>query len=491
MLGLGTALLALGAQLPVDSAPAPAFAERARPAPNLVLLLVDDLGWGDLGCYGERFHRTPAIDSLAADGTLFTDAYATSPVCSPSRASLMTGKYPARIRITDWIPGVRYPRAPLLVPDFDQEVGLGERTLAEALSERGYATWHVGKWHLGREGFWPLDQGFEVNVGGHSKGAPGSYHHPYEKRGAETDWSVLNLPPGSEPGDYLTDFLTDRAVELIGSHAAGGAARPFFLHMSYYSVHTPLEGRSDLVEAYRERARERPEWGARSAAYAAMVHAVDESVGRILESLEANGLADDTLVVFTSDNGGYLGHANLGGLRGGKGCLYEGGLRVPLLVRWPGRVPAGASSAVPVNGADLFATLLDAAGSTAPRHDGLSQLDPWLEPARKAPERDLFWHYPHYHTPERPPGGVVRRGDWKLIQWYEDGRRELFDLGADPGEQTDLAARQPERAAELGAALEAWLERVSAQRNRPNPEHDPGAPFAGGRAAWGARSPTD
>ena len=472
----------------------------------MVFFLVDDLGHGDLGCYGDGFHRTPVLDRLAAEGVRFTDAYAAAPVCSPSRAALLTGEAPARVRITDWIPGMRYPKARLRVPECERALGLEHTTLAELLSERGYATWHVGKWHLGDAGHWPEDQGFDVNHGGHGKGHPASYHHPY---GADpggvrgSSHAVLNLPAGGESGDYLTDRLTDLALAELDAHVAHSPERPFFLHLAYYNVHTPVEGRADLVEAYRARAASGAEagsshaaggalagelpWSARSAEYAAMVGAVDENVGRVLARLDHHGLRERTLVVFTSDNGGYLGLSRLGGLREGKGFLYEGGLRVPLLVRWPGVAPAGASSSLPVVGMDLFATVAEAAGLEAERVasealDGVSLVAHLANPAAASPleTRPLFWHYPHYHTQGRYPGGAARVGRYKLIEWYEDGRLELFDLVADPFERRDLAAREPERARALRTRMADWRAEVGAQLATLNPDADPAAPFAGG-----------
>jgi arylsulfatase A-like enzyme len=456
----------------------------ARP-PNVVLFLVDDLGWGDLGCYGDDFHETPHIDELAASGVRFTDAYATAAVCSPSRASVMTGKYPARLHVTDWIPGVRYPRARLTVPDFAQELALEEETLAERLRAAGYATLHVGKWHLGDEGYWPLEQGFDVNVGGHSKGAPGSYFHPYAKKTPKTDWTVRNLPPGGRDGDHLTERLTDEALKLIDAHADG----PFFLFLSYYTVHTPIEGVPEKVAAFRSRKEERPEWAQRNAAYAAMVQSLDDSVGRILARLDALELTDDTLVLLTSDNGGVIGIGDNGGLREGKGFLYEGGIREPLLVRWPGVVEPGSECAVPVTGTDLFATVSSAAGAGSGAVDGVD-LVPLLRGDVQALEREaLYWHYPHYHTPQRPPCSAVRAGSWKLLEWHETGALELYDLARDPGETTDLASAERERTRALHERLRVWRAQVGAQEAAPNPDFDPDAPFEGGYTAWGARTP--
>jgi arylsulfatase A-like enzyme len=476
--------LLLGLACASSAEPPSGSTERRRP--NIVLLYADDLGWGDLGCYGDDYHQTPNLDRLSAEGMRFTDAYASAAICSPSRASVMSGKYPARLRITDWIPGVRYPHAKLLVPDFTQELGLGEETLAERLRGAGYATLHVGKWHLGGEGFWPLEQGFDVNVGGHSKGAPGSYFHPYAKKTPATDWTVRNLPPGGREGDYLTERLTDEALALIDAHVE----RPFFLYMSYYTVHTPIEGVPEKVAAFRERRSSRVKWAGRNAAYAAMVASLDDSVGRILKRLDERGLTDDTLVLFSSDNGGVIGIGNNGGLREGKGFLYEGGIREPLLARWPGVVEPGSECAVPVTGADLFATLSAAGGASGAAADGLDLAPLLRDPTADLGRDALFWHYPHYHTPRRPPCSAIRSGANKLLEWHESGALELYDLVRDPGETTDLAASEPELARALKRRLDTWRAAVDAQSTRPNPEYDPEAPFSGGYTAWDAETPT-
>ncbi|MCZ6598462.1 MAG: sulfatase, partial [Planctomycetota bacterium] len=434
---------------------------------------------------GSDFYETPNIDRLAAEGMRFTDAYATSPVCSPSRVSIMTGKLPARVRITDWIPGVRYPHAKLRTPGFRRQMELEEVTIAEALSPAGYASFHVGKWHLGGEGFWPLEQGFDVNVAGHSKGAPGSYYHPYAKKTARTDWSVINLPPGGKEGDYLTDRLTDEALELLD----GVGERPFFLHMAYYTVHTPIEGKPELVEKYRAKRERHPEARhALNAGYAAMVQSLDESVGRILGKLDELGLAENTVVIFTSDNGGVEGITDNAPLRAAKGQLYEGGIRAPLIVRWPARVEPGTVSHEPVTGADLYPTVLEVAGvereAPADGCDGVSIVPLLDDPEASLRREALYWHYPHYHTPQRPPSGAVRAGRYKLLEFYEDGRLELYDLASDVGETTNLAEEKPELAKELRSKLHAWLDSVGAQRTQPNPDHDPERPFRDATTAW-------
>jgi len=451
-----------------------------------VLFLVDDMGWRDLACQGSLFYETPNIDRLAAQGMTFTDAYATAPICSPSRASIQTGKSPARLRITDWIPGHRFPHAKLAPPSFRHQLPLEEVTIAEALRDAGYTTLHVGKWHLGGQGYWPGDQGYDVNVAGHTKGAPGSYFHPYAKVTADTDWSVENLPLTGAEGEYLTDRLTDEASAWIERSRDG----PFFLHMSYYTVHSPYEGKPELVERYRAKKQSLPPDAPQShAVFAAMVQSLDESVGRILSKLEQLDLARDTIVIFTSDNGGVHDISSNAPLRAGKGHLYEGGLRVPFFVRWPGVVAAGSESREPIWGADLVPTLLEAAGAadqgTTPGElDGLSLVDLLSGRASRLGREGLFWHYPHYHTPRRPPSGAVRSGDYKLIEFYETGRVELYDLARDIGEQHDLSESRPRESRELRVMLHAWLEGLGAHMPVPNPEYDAQHPWRGAYNGW-------
>jgi len=456
--------------------------ESFRP-PNIVLILVDDLGWRDLGCYGSDFYQTPRIDSLARQGLRFTNAYAAASVCSPTRASLMSGLAPARLHITDWIPGMRYPRAPLTIPAIRNELPLEVDTLAERLKRAGYATFHVGKWHLGKEPFWPEKQGFDVNVGGNDKGQPGSYFHPYRKVTKAGDWTVRPLGPGGKEGDYLTDRLTDEALRLMES----AKDRPFFLNFNTYTVHAPYQAKKELVKQYRK--LRRPGQRQNNATYAAMVHSLDENVGRLLDGLERLGIADNTLVIFTSDNGGVHTVSSNEPLRAGKGYLYEGGVRVPFIVRWPGRVPPGGQQRTPIITTDLFPTLLRSARAPLGwderrKLDGQSLLPLFRGSKSSLGERPLFWHYPHYHTPGRPPCGAVRLGHYKLIEWYEDGRLELYNVFADQGETRDLSQERPGMAHALRNRLHTWLHSVGAQRNNPNPAHDPQAPFKNPRVPF-------
>lgn len=444
--------------------------------PNVVLFVVDDLGWMDLGIQGSTFYQTPHIDRLARQGALFTQAYAASGVCSPSRASLQTGRYPARLNITDWIPGEGdVPGRPFLqVQDLDA-LPTQERTLAEVFRDAGYHTAHIGKWHLGGAGHLPTDQGYDVNIAGNDRGQPPTYFFPYEKG----EYTLADLQMGGEAGEYLTDRLAEEAAGYIEQRAD----QPFFLHFSFYQVHTPLEGKPDLIAKYEalrpprtDDERFADDAGIRRRVvqdhptYAAMIEAMDDAVGVVLEELDRNGLTDNTIVVFTSDNGG-LSTVNRAPtsnepLRRGKGWLYEGGIRVPLLMRWPEQIPPGARIETPAIGADVFPTLLELIGIEENREvDGVS-LVPALRGETLA-ERPLFWYYPHYHTSGSRPSAAIRMGPYKLFLYIEDGRRELYNLALDIGETTNLADAQPDRADEMQRLLENWLQEVGAQRPVP------------------------
>lgn len=449
---------ALGAQ----ALPSRAAASR----PNIIFLLLDDLGWRDFGCYGNTFHETPNLDRLAGEGVRFTNAYAACPVCSPTRASIMTGKYPARLHLTDWIPGrSQWPTAKLLTPPFEQQLPLAETTIAEALKSLGYRTASIGKWHLGGPGFWPDRQGFDLNVAGTQRGSPASYFGPFD---------LPNLQGGSKD-DYLTEKLTDAAERFIEQSAAGRA--PFFLYLPEFTVHIPLQAREAAVEKYRRKngGKDFP-----NPVYAAMVESFDIALGRLRAKLDQLKIADNTILFVTSDNGGlrYEGRSEAPvtdnrPLRAGKGHLFEGGIREPLLVRWPGVTKPGRVVDAPVCSIDYFPTILEMAGGrVGGRVDGVS-MAPLLR-GGPAPKRDaLYWHYPHYSNQGGVPGGAVCEGDWKLIEFFEDGRLELFNLKDDLGESRNLVRREPAKAAELHRMLQRWRESVNASMPKPNPAYDP------------------
>ncbi len=443
--------------------------------PNVVLILVDDLGWMDTSVYGSEFYRTPHIDRLASEGTRFTRFYSSSSVCSPTRASIMTGKHPARLQITNWIGGMANGR--LLQAEYQHALPLEEVTIGEVFQEAGYNTAYIGKWHLGTGDFRPEYQGFETVLAVNDAGEPGSYFAPYASE---------NFPPSNVPdletdpdSTYLTDRLTDLATDFITSDQE----HPFLLVLSHYGVHTPLQAKPQQIQQFSA-ADSSPEFiqeafgGATritqdNATYAAMIASVDESVGRILQTLDHAGLRENTLVIFTSDNGGlstlsedrrWAPTSNLP-LRAGKGWLYEGGIRIPLIIDGPHDMPeimdisgttddllpsiaalAGVPLSTPVDGMDLSAKLVS--------------------------DRTLYWHFPHYHGSANRPSGASLHGKYKLIEWFEDDSAELYDLDSDPGEARDISQVEPGITQDLLQRLRAWREEAGALMPRPNPDYD-------------------
>ena len=446
--------------------------------PSFVVFLVDDLGYADIGAYNpETFYETPHVDGLAASGMKFTDGYAANPVCSPTRFGVQTGRYPTRKDCTNFFSGKRggtFASAPL-----HDRLDLSEETLAEALKAQGYRTFFAGKWHLGPSAeFWPTKHGYDVNIGGFNKGGP---------YGGKKYFSPYGNPRMSDgpKGEHLPDRLASEACAFIEENRD----KPFLAFVSFYSVHTPLIGRPDLVEKYKAKAAaingaefgpEEQVFGKgerkvrilqKHAVYAAMVEAMDLAVGKVLAQLEALGLEDEVVVAFTSDNGGLSTSegsptSNLP-LRGGKGWLYEGGIREPFIVRWPGVTKAGSICATPVMSTDFFPTFIKAAGGEPKRPDGpIDGVDlmPLLAGGDALPARDaLYWHYPHYSNQGGFPGGAIRVGPWKLIERFEDGATNLYDLSSDVGERNDLAAEHPERVAEMRDRLHAWYLEVDAK----------------------------
>lgn len=474
--------------------PAQSQESRAARQPNVIVFLVDDLGQRDIGCYGSTFYETPNVDRLAREGLRFTDAYAACPVCSPTRASLMTGLWPQRTGITDYIGAPSKPEGwkrntKLLPAPYTDRLALELPTLGEAMKTAGYATFFAGKWHLGPEGWWPENQGFDFNKGGIDRGGPyggNKYFSPYGNP---------RLDDGP-PGEHLPDRLASETVKFVEDHRD----QPFFAYLSFYSVHTPLMAREDLREKYeqkRQRLGLKAKWGREETrdvrlvqehpVYAAMVEAMDQAVGKVLGKLDELGLSENTLIVFTGDNGGLSTSegwptSNLP-LRGGKGWMYEGGIREPYIVRWPKVIRAdaavrpGSTNASPISSPDLFPTLLELAGTrpaAGQTLDGVS-LVPLLR-GETLPERPLFWHYPHYGNQGGAPGAAIRRGDWKLIRWFEDDRVELFRLTDDLGEEHDLAQAEPARVAALRTELDTWLTQVGAQYPTKNPNYNPDKP---------------
>lgn len=429
---------------------------------NVVLLLADDLGWRDLGCTGSSFYETPAIDRLASQGMRFTQGYAACNVCSPTRASILTGKYPARLHTTNFFGGNR--KGMLLPPDYRQSLPAEETTLAEAFRAAGYRTAIAGKWHLGGKGSLPADHGFDVVFGAETK------------------------PAGGPPED--PHFCTQLSTQAAG-FIEESKDRPFFLYLPFHEPHVGLKTRPELQQKYRLKAAAQPPPGPREVAagpgfkaravqdhavYAGMIEELDQAVDRVLRKLDALGLAERTIVVFTSDNGGLSTAegsptSNLP-LRAGKGWNYEGGLRTPWIFRVPGRVASGSLCETPVISTDLYPTLLELSGIVPPPGQALDavSLVPLLEAKGAIPERPFFWHYPHYSNQGGRPAGALRSGTWKLVEWFEDSRVELYDLASDPGEEKDLAAAQPEKAAALKKQLADWRLAVGAQMPTPNPK---------------------
>ena len=454
--------------------------------PNIVLFLIDDLGWMDIGCQGSTYYRTPNIDRLASNGVRFTDAYAACAVCSPTRAAVLTGKYPARLMLTDWLPSGRWnPKAKLREGRFLRGLPVEEFTLAESLRAAGYCTANIGKWHLGSEPFsLPEHHGFDVNIAGNAHGAPGSYFFPYQGNWLipttelRAKWNVL--PDGKE-GEYLTDRLTDEAVKFIrGTQAAKNrepgtknSAQPFLLYFPHYGVHTPLQAKPEVVAKY-ERIPEADRQG--KPEYAAMVESIDDSVGRVIATLQELKLDETTVIIFTSDNGGFYNATSNAPLRANKGATYEGGIRVPLIVKWPGVTKPGLVVSEPVTSTDLYPTCLAAAGLPAlpNQHvDGLN-LQPVLSGAGSLPDRALFWHYPHYNEhPSSVPSSVIRKGPWKLIETFDPEGIELYNLADDLSETKNVATTESAKVNALRSELDAWRKDVGAEMMKPNPDYDP------------------
>jgi arylsulfatase A len=453
-----------------------------KSVPNIVLILADDLGWADLGCYGSKFHRTPHLDQLATRGVRFTEGYAACCVCSPSRAAILTGQSPVRFQLTDWLPG-RGDRAdqPLARPALQQQLPLEAITLAEALKGAGYTTGHIGKWHLGGTGYLPGDQGFESNVAGLEIGTPFSYLAPFRSKNKQGNERFLPGLEQAADGEYLTDRLGEEAAKFIGAHKE----RPFFLYLAHYAPHTPMVAKPGTAEKFGSSTASVGRQA--NAIYAAMLESLDNSIGTVMQALEEHKLTDNTLVIFTSDNGGLATNegphtpATINSpLREGKGYLYEGGLRVPFIAHWPARMKAGSVSSVPVVGYDIFSTVLDACGVSVPHAvDGKSFL-PQLAGGEQELHEAIAWHYPHYSNQGGKPGGAIRVGKHKLIEFYESGRKELFDVAANSGEGKNIIAEQPAIAEELAKKLAQWRENTGALLPTANPQYKPNPPGKNG-----------
>ena len=436
--------------------------------PNVIFILVDDLGWNDLGYTGSKFYESPNIDTLSNYSFQFTNAYSASPVCSPTRASIMTGKHPSRVNITDWIPGNDPKDKPLLGPKDLDALPLEEITIAEELKSSGYNTFYVGKWHLGSQGSYPEDHGFDINIGGFEKGSPmGGYYSPYKNP---------KLSDGPE-GEYLTDRLTDEALGLIKNR---DSSKPFALFLSYYNVHTPIQANLEYVDYFKEKlsrmndnvVRTRDEGDALTrlnqtdAEYASMVYAVDKNIGKLINGLKDNELYENSLIIFTSDNGGLstlrrVAPTSVYPLRAGKGWLYEGGIKIPQLIKLPGNIEKEIVDDITVS-YDLFPTILDVAGiRNENKIDGISLIPRLLEKS-KIDRENVYWHFPHYHGSLWKPGSAIRSGDWKLIFDYESNEAKLFDLKEDPSELNDISNLFNEEKERLIVELEKMKKETNA-----------------------------
>lgn len=453
--------------------------------PNILLIVSDDLGYKDLACYGEKITETPNLDQLATEGVRFTNAYASCPVSSPTRASLLTGKNPVDVDITDWIPGHQAgnikPYHKMIVPQFNLQLPLDELTIAEQLKKLGYATASIGKWHLGGEGYLPDNQGFDINIAGCEFGMPPSYYYPYHA--PNKPWGDQRITPlelTDQDSLYLTDRLAKEAVKFIRQERD----EPFFLYLPFYAVHTPLEGRPDLVEKYEKKVAQSTDSIYRYPHFLALVDAMDENIGQVLKAVDDMGLEENTLIIFVSDNGGLY---NRGGklpadsnkvwaswnypLRAGKGTLYEGGLKVPTIIKWKGHIEANQVSDEMIISTDIFPTIMEIVGLNV--GEDIEGVSLWSHLTKQTPidRETLVWHYPHYHRTN--PATVYRQGDYKLIKYIADDRLELYNIAEDISETHDLSDEMPEKTEELHKKLQVWLKEHHAKMPTPNPDYDP------------------
>lgn len=457
----------------ITALPSVGFSQKQTEDFNIILIHVDDLGWADIGVTGSDFYETPHIDKVASEGMLFTNSYAAAAICSPTRAALLTGKYPARTGITDWIRAKFQGGSGLALPDeYEENPGkewrtpknqgflpLEEITLAERLLQYGYTNLQVGKWHLGEEGHFPEDQGFHYNIGGNDLGQPPSYFDPYLPERPIQYYEFKNLPP-RKTGEFLMDREGDEVVAFIRKQRDN----KFFIQWAPYAVHTPIMGKADLIEKYKQK----QQGNQGNPVYAALVESLDQNIGKVIEELESLGLTGKTMVIFTSDNGGLIGNpaepiTNNFPLRSQKGYPYEGGIRVPTIVKWPGKIAQGQVSDIPIITMDWIPTILEYLGETGIKElDGNSLAPVFLNSEEEIP-RDLFWHFPHYRGSDVVPYAIVRSGDFKLIYYFDGSEAELFDLKNDPGESRNLIKSDPKIADELLGKLDTWFTETNAR----------------------------
>ena len=453
--------------------------------PNIIFILVDDLGWRDLSCFGSTFYETPNLDSLAEEGIRFTNAYAACPVCSPTRASILTGKHPATLGLTQFIGGETEGK--LIEPPYIDHLPLNEKSMASTLKEHGYQTWHVGKWHLGGEDYYPDKHGFSVNIGGCEWGLP--FH------GYFSPWRIPTLKEVPEKRKYLTDHLTDEAIELIQNNGDS----PFYLNLWFYSVHVPIQAKREHIKYFREKVSRlglkdinafeigehfpcthkqdyfiKRRMIQSDPKYAAMIFSVDENVGRLIETLEKTGKRDETVIIFFSDNGGLStaeGSPTCNApLSEGKGWVFEGGTRVPLIINWPEKIKSSKISNIPIVSMDFYPTILEIADiplNPEQHCDGESFL-PIFNDKEDFNRGPIYWHYPHYGNQGGTPASSIILNDYKLIKFYEDNHVELYDLKEDIGEKNDISSKEAEKTDLLNKTLSEWLKKVNAHfpRNR-------------------------
>lgn len=444
----------------------PASIQAQKQKPNVVFILIDDMGWKDLGCYGSDYYQTPHIDQFAGESVKFSNGYAACTVSSPTRASIMTGKYPAKLHLTDWIEGDNPRNRKMKAPDWTMYLGHEETTMAEALKANGYATAHIGKWHLGEdEKYWPEHQGFDLNIGGWRRGQP-ILNPNINSYGYFSPYGNPRLDNG-EDGEYLTERLANEACAYIENNQS----KPFFLNLWFYNVHTPLQAKADKVEKYKALRDETKLQ--KNPTYAAMVEHVDEAVGKVIAELKNAGIYENTIIVFTSDNGGLLlGEQNRvtnnAPLRLGKGHVYEGGVRVPFMIKNAGEKPLAKTCDVPVISIDFMPTILDLTNSETDKSvragfDGVSLKKLIRSKRNKLSRKAIYWHYPHYHSEGATPYSAIRLGDWKLINLLEDNSFQLYDLKNDISESVDLSAENPQMLAKLKNKLISWRIDMEAQ----------------------------
>ncbi len=449
-------------------------AEKAQTRQNIILIVADDLGVNDLACYGNKFIETPNIDAMASEGVRFVNAYAAAPLCSPTRASIITGCNPTRINLTEHLHGYSAPgpKQKLVTPKIETGLPAERTTIPEALKAEGYSTAHFGKWHLGMGPSSPANSSFETVYGGGAEGLPKTFFYPFFN-----GKPYPALLADTKPGDYLDDALTDKAIGYINEKKETA----FFIELNFYAPHVPIEGKPNLVEYYQQKRKKNKFEGLPEDEYAAMVNNIDMNVGRVMESLKTAGIDKNTTIIFVSDNGGldveevpaFTKHTpptTNAPLRGGKGYIYEGGIRNPMIIWNPATIKNSVQK-TPVTTDDIFNTCMQLASAKATSPDGVS-LVPLLHQKNIA-ERNLYWHFPHYSPQRGLPGAAIRKGNYKLIEWYEDGRLELFNLGSDQSEKNDIAVKNRSVVAEMKKELDAWRISLNARMPTVNPIYKP------------------